>query len=273
MVVELAICAVLAVQVGGTLAPEPPRHGLQLGGEAAEAFLRSADVVDREHIPVGVSNPEQVTLTDGTQTQRAVFKTIDEFKMKKTLGRQNRPERNFRDSYKHEIAAYELDKLLGLGMVPPTVERRIGVDRGSLQLWVESAESEFDRRTSGRDPPDQDAWNHQIHNVRLFHQLTSNTDYANLRNLLVDPDFKVYIIDASRCFRFQHDLREEGALTRFDRRVLESLRTLTFELLRERMGRWLSAEQIRALLARRDVILARADRLVAEKGEPAVLFP
>ena len=32
-------------------------------------------------------------------------------------------ELEFQDSWKTEIAAYELDKLLGLGMVPATVER------------------------------------------------------------------------------------------------------------------------------------------------------
>jgi len=272
MVLELALWAVLGAQVGESSASEAPRHGLQLRGPAAEEFLRSAEVVDRENIPVGVSNPEKVTLRDGAQTCKAVFKTIDELKATKRLGRRNKPERNFRDSYKHEIAAYELDKLLGFGMVPPTVERRIGGDRGSLQLWVEGAMTEIDRRDAGLNPPDQDAWNHQIHNVRLFHQLTSNSDYSNLRNLLVDPDFAVYVIDASRSFRFERELREEGALTRFDRRLLESLRTLTFDLLWERVGRWLSAEQIRALLARRDAILARAERLVAERGESLVLF-
>ena len=37
---------------------------------------------------------------------------------------------NLKDHYKNEIAAYELDKLLGLGMVPPTVERKIGREWG-----------------------------------------------------------------------------------------------------------------------------------------------
>ncbi len=275
MVVGLAIFLLLAVQVGDppSPAPEPSPHGLLLVGEEAEAFLRSAEVVDREDIPVGITKPKKITLTDGSRTLRGVFKTIDEFAMKKELGRRDRPERDFRDSYKHEIAAYELDKLLGLGMVPPTVERRIGRDKGSLQLWVEKAMTEFDRQERALAPPDLTAWNRQIHNVRLFHQLTYNTDYNNITNLLVDPDFKVYIIDASRCFRLRHDLRKEEALVRFDRGVMDRLRALTFDQVRERTGRWLSAEQTRALLARRDVIVARADRLVAERGEGAVLLP
>ena len=43
----------------------------------------------------------------------------------------------FWEAYKSEIAAYELDRLLGLDMVPPTVERRVGGDLASVQLWVE----------------------------------------------------------------------------------------------------------------------------------------
>ena len=69
------------------------------------------------------------------------------------------------------------------------------------------------------------------------------------------------------------ELHKEEALVRFDRSVLGKPRGLTFELVEERMGRWLSGEQIRALLARRDVIVARADRLVAERGVSEVVVP
>ena len=41
----------------------------------------------------------------------------------------------------------------------------------------------------------------------------------------------------------------------------------------ERLGPWLSAKQIDALLARRDLILERADTLVEKRGEAAVLYP
>ena len=45
--------------------------------------------------------------------------------------------RGFRESYKSEIAAYELDKLLKMDMVPPTVERQIDGSNGAAQQWVE----------------------------------------------------------------------------------------------------------------------------------------
>ena len=43
----------------------------------------------------------------------------------------------FFESYRAEIAAYELDKLLGLSMVPPTVERKVKGETGSAQMWVD----------------------------------------------------------------------------------------------------------------------------------------
>ena len=44
----------------------------------------------------------------------------------------------FWQSYEAEIAAYELDKLLKLDMVPPTVERLLQGNTGSARLWVEN---------------------------------------------------------------------------------------------------------------------------------------
>ena len=116
-------------------------------------------------------------------------------------------------------------------------------------------------------------WNEQMYKVRLLHQLTYNTDFNNIRNILIDPDFRIYAIDNSRAFRVHHKLLAERDLKRFSRLVLERLRGLRRELLRERLGQWLTDAQIEALLKRRDLILARAERLIAEQGEKAVLYP
>jgi hypothetical protein len=271
MALQLIGSLLLVLALEPTPAPTPA-YGLPLLGEEAETFLRTAQVVAREEIPVGISKPEKLTLSDRGRTLHAAFKTINQFEMKKELDR-GQVERNFRDTYKHEIAAYELDKLIGLGMVPPTVERRVGGERGSLQLWVEGAFTEYERQTRGLRPPNMELWNRQIHNVRLFHQLTYNTDYRNIRNLLVDPGFKVYLIDASRSFRLDTEVRKEEALVRFSRPVLDRLRGLSRELCEQRLGEWLSGEQVKALLARRDQIVARAEQLVATQGEETVLFP
>jgi len=239
--------------------------------QSLEAFLRTADVTDRETVPQGVTRPQRLTLSDGTTTRRALWKTLDENVPIQEF-RRGRPELRFKDSYRHEIAAYELDKLLGLRMVPPTVERHLGRQTGCLQLWLEGCITEADRLTRGLHAPDAERWNRQMYEVRLFHQLIDDPDARNVSNLLVDADFNLYVIDSSRAFRYHHELGDAGSLRRFSRRLLERLEALTPQLLEDRLGRWLTGEQTDALLARRDLILALAARRVEDEG-PRVLYP
>ena len=267
-----AVLFTLAVQ---TTEPAPtPVHGLPLTGAAAEEFLRVAEVVEMKVFETrGVTRPRRTVLSDGTRTLRAMFKDIDESATKKTLANGDIVFQ-FRDSYRHEIAAYELDKLLGLGMVPPCVQRRIGADVGALCLWVEGAMTEWERMHERRlDPPDLEAWNEQMHTLRLFLQLTYDLDYQNVSNILVDANFKVYKIDSSRAFRFDTELRKPASLTRFSRSVLNALRQLDQVQVEAGPGQWLSPGQVKGLLARRDAILELAARRVAELGEQEVLYP
>ena len=254
--------------------PEPtPVWGLPLHGEEAENFLQTAEVVSVKNFKTkGITRPMKVKLTDGEQTHYALFKTIDDFEPVKQFGGGEK-EFQFTDSFEYEIAAYELDKLLGLGIVPPAVQRRIGRQVGSLSLWIEGAMTEWERlKVRGAHPPDMEAWNEQMYTIRLFLQLIYDTDYNNVNNLLVTPDWKIYKIDASRAFRNHKELRREGSLERFSRRVLTSLRALTEEDLKERLGPWLTKGQLKALWVRRNLILELTDRRVAELGEDAVLF-
>jgi hypothetical protein len=246
--------------------------GLPLSGEAAEAFLRGAQLVQKKALSVGITHSDQYTLTDGTRTARALWKTIDESKPGITNFQGGGFVVDFADSWKHEVASYELDKLVGTGLVPPTVERTFGRTTGSLQLWVEKAMTEADRKQKQIAPPDLEAWNRQMYGVRLLHQLTFNTDAKNIRNVLSDPTFRVYAVDFSRAFAVYSDLRAAKELVRFSRQALERLRALDRPTLDAKLGRWLNGRQIAAMLKRRDKILALAERLVAENGAEAVLY-
>jgi len=253
------------------VAAEEP-YGLPLTGEAAETFLRTAEVVRRRGLDQGITNSDQYTLSDGARTCRAIWKTIDEFKRGLSSFEGGGVYLDFADSWKHEVAAYELDKLVGTGLVPPTVERTFGRRKGSLQLWVEGAMTEADRKKRKLAPPDPQPWNAQIHKVRLLHQLTYNTDYRNINNVLSDPSFRVYAVDFSRAFISYGDLRSEQELVRFSRSALEALKALDRPTLDAKLGRWLTGPQLEGLLQRRDKILALAERRVREQGEAAVLY-
>ena len=260
-------CACWLAAGVATAAGPPSTHA------AIEQLLRSARVVRTEPVGAGVTRPQRLTLTDGEHTVRALWKTVDEYAPVKDFHDGRPPELGFRDSWKHEIAAYELDKLLRLGLVPPTVARRIrGVD-GAVQLWLDDAITETERRARGLAAPDVAAWNRQIHAVRLLRQLTHDTDFNNTGNLLIDGGFRVWAIDHSRAFKTRKTLLAPGDLVRFPAAALDRLRRLRQEELTAAVDGWLSRRQCAALLARRDLIARRADRLIAERGAAAVLLP
>jgi hypothetical protein len=271
MLIGLAAAALAQAQEPGGAAAKP--YGLPLHGEEAEAFLRNAQVVDKKPIGTGVTSSMRFTLSDGVHSFRAAWKTIDESRPGATEMAGGTFKADVRDTYKCEIAAYELDKLIGLDLVPPTVERKIEGRNGSLQLWVEGVTTEYERINRKVRIPDPEAWNQQMYKVRLLHRLTYNTDYQNLRNVLVDPAFRLYAIDFSRAFRKYDMLQNEKGLARFSRSALEGLRRLDRPTLDAKLGRWLAPAEILAILQRRDRILALEQRLVSEKGEDAVLYP
>ena len=270
MISVAAVCTLL-LQVA--VATPAPTSGLPLEGAAAEEFLKNAKIVTVKNFDTkAITRPKRVELTEGERTCYAVFKTIDEYEPKKQFA-DGETELQYSDSYEYEIAAYELDKLLSIGIVPPVIERRIRGDIGSLSLWVEGSMTEWERlKVRDIHPPDVAAWNKQMCTIRLFLQLIYDTDYNNANNLLVTPDWKVYKIDSSRAFRRHKKLRREESLERFSRPVIASMRALTREQLKNSLGPWLSKGQIESLWVRRGLILELAERRIAELGEDAVLF-
>src|ERR1039457_1279269 len=69
----------------------------------------------------GITSTLRATLSDGQLTHDASIQRIDETKhnYQTTMG----GEMLFRDSWMFNVAAYKLDRLLGLNMIPTTVER------------------------------------------------------------------------------------------------------------------------------------------------------
>jgi len=61
--------------------------------------------------------------------------------------------------------------------------------------------------------------------------------------------------------------------SRFSKSLPEGFGRLTYEDLKKKTSKYLIDGQIRTLLQRRDAILELAKKLVAEKGEAAVIYP
>src|SRR5262249_21771416 len=101
------------------------------------------------------------------------------------------------ESYKSEIAAYKVDRMLQLDMVPPTVARDHEGATVSAQLWVTN--TKMIKEIPTPTPTDTAAWNRQIHRQKVFDDLISNID-DNAGNILIDPRWNMILIDHSRCF-------------------------------------------------------------------------
>jgi hypothetical protein len=237
-----------------------------------ERFLAEAMIVRLGKTLGGVTMSRQAILELDSVTRFAVFKTIDEKRAGLTQLSRGAAEINFQDSWRTEIPAYQLDKLLGLGMVPVTVERSYNGATGSLQAWMDLPMSEAERLKRKISAPDTEAWNQQIHKVRMFDNLIYNTD-RHLNNIWISKDWKVVLIDHSRSFRPFDRLRAENDLRRFSRSLLAAMEKLDLPTLTQRMSKYLDRYQIEQLLKRRDLIVERARRLAREQGEAAVLFP
>src|SRR5262245_149953 len=104
----------------------PPGAGAQappviLGDAQIEAFLGAGKLSHERGTAKGVTNTRRVTLTDGTITHDAQIQNIDEYKA--VFETPKGSELNFRDSWRYNVAAYRLDRLLGINMIPVSVKR------------------------------------------------------------------------------------------------------------------------------------------------------
>ena len=227
-----------------------------------EAFLAKAKVVSREDIGTGITKPEKVTLELRGETHQAVFKTVDQES----------------DSWRYEVAAYRMDRLLDIGMVPPTVARSLKGRKGCLQLWVEGATlADYEGI-----PPDMDLWHQQISVMWLFDDLIANID-RHLNNAVVSPHSRLQLIDNSKTFRYHDSLlnnlngNPSGTSaqywlvdfettpapypTSYPPELLERLRSVSEKELIQAMGSLIPGPQRRRLLLRRELILDRLREL------------
>ncbi len=242
----------------------------KLGLAEKEAFLLNARIVKKWHTPRGSVNPWQAILDDGKLQHDAHIQTIE---ISKPLYQTTRGvERDFRDSYKYNIAAYELAKILELDMVPPSVERKVDGQNAAVTWWVDDKMfDEVDRLLRKIEPPDRESWGKQIHAVKVFDQLIGNID-RNKGNLVITKDWQIWMIDHTKAFRTQKNLLDPADLVQCDRKLLARLRGLDKEVLKQRLGKLLTSGEIDGIFARREKIVKFFDDAIAKKGEQAVLY-
>ena len=249
-------CVLASVAVTAQEPLESARTWLDRAAEIEE-FIRNAEVTNIEDIGTGVTNPKRADLEPGGPVDQIVFKPL-------------RPGiyRGYWESYRSEIAAYELDKLLNLGMAPPTVEKRVNGDLGAAAMWVTPTQT-FKDLEGPPTPPSLHIgqFNWELIRAKMFHNLIYDRD-PNLGNWLVDPAWNLILIENSRAFT--PDDKMVHKLTRIDRDLWDRFLALDEATLSTALGVWLGEDEVRGILRRRDLIAELIEEMVEERGESSV---
>lgn len=243
--------------------------------EKWEKFLRESEVTKSEQPWKDIearTNPWRLTLESNGVAHRAIWKDAQ--------GRM----RGFIENWKWEIAAYRLDKYLGLNMVPPTVERKFNGKSGSCQFYLEDIVTLKVVQDEKRKKPSYKIYpfNLALYKQRAFDNLIGNSD-RHLNQFIITDDWRMILIDHSRSFpttkkstkRLIYDEKHrEGPrlMKELPRTFFEKLKAMNQEVIQEVVGEYLTDKEIEALLARRDLIVQWVENQIKKVGEDKVLY-
>ena len=248
---------------------------VRLTAEQQRQFLQSAKVVSARPAGKGITGSLRLTLSDGKVTHDAGFQSIDDRasqddrrQMRKRAG-----ELNFVDSYKYNIAAYEIARLLAVDdMMPVTVERRYQGRMGSLTWWVDDVMmDEAERETSPTQPPSALNFQRQRMRMVVFAELVGDVD-RNKGNVLYTKDWRVIMIDFSRAFRLHRTLRHPATLMSIERDLWQRLQRLTRDEVRRAAGVYLTLEESAAVMQRHGRLVEHYTQLIRDRGESTVVY-
>jgi hypothetical protein len=244
---------------------------------AREEYLRTAEIVRFEELKEGVTKPFKLYLRkDGLELKAA-------WKNPKGI------QQGFLEGWQYEIAAYRLDKLLGLNMIPPAVEREFQGKPGALVLWADNkysllkvVEDKIPVPLDAKERIDKMKWL-----TRAWDSLIANEDRTQ-QNVLYTEDWRTIIFDHSRAFRSGAEftrrlmfgrkgikISDQGTpflFQRLPRWFVDGIKALTFQTIRGAVGETLTDREIKAVLARRELLLEEIKQTIKEKGEAAVLY-
>jgi hypothetical protein len=237
-----------------------------------EDCLIEGVVVKKVEVLVGITSPLRYVIECKGEKHQAVFKRVDEARRGLTRFDKGRSELDFTDSYRYERAAYLLDRELKINRVPVAVIRRVKGREGALIQWIENAsvEMQLGRKLTTQELVELASQKATMH---VFDALIYNTDRRPENWLVDEDDLELYLIDHSRAFRWQHVLPEEFLRrpARLSHDLHDSLQALTQPRMTELLEGLIEPLRIRAVLARRDLILEKISRDLEAHGE-AVVF-
>jgi hypothetical protein len=105
--------------------------------------------------------------------------------------------------------------------------------------------------------------------AKMFDNLIGNKD-PNLGNWLVDPAWNLILIDKTRAFITDKNLVHKE-MSNVDMVLWEKMEGLTEESLQGAIGQWVGKGEIKAMLDRRAKMKEVFDKLIATKGNSAMI--
>ncbi len=220
------------------------RRAQALSAERMEELLRTGEIVSIQKNRQKLTQPKPavlVTVTDGENTVDAVFS-----------------KRRNKGVYP-SVAAYRLDRLLNLEMVPVTVIREVNGAAGSLQFLPAGLVPEADRAARGDGGGARCSLRDQWPAMAVFDTLIYNEGRSSHR-ILYDP--KTWRLILSEHFRSFAASRGRPPHLKYEELIVhagwqKALKSLSNERLSEELGDVLDKRRLKALFGRRDELLKR----------------
>lgn len=219
-----------------------------------ERFLEAAPIELVRPLGRGSTRPQLLVLAQGAAKRRAVYKNID-YRPDRDEDGNGPPD----DRFQHEIAAYHVDRMIGLDMVPVTVQRRLpNLGKGSVQVFVAGAVDGHALKRIEWPIGFLVDFEREFRRVRAFDLLIGNEDRKETDILFVPEEDRFAIIDHSKAFSTVTDLERllgDDVACWLEPDMVEALRGLDEFDLVQRLDSWIDKTRIRAILARRDRML------------------
>jgi len=199
--------------------------------EKIEALLKTADIIKAEEIGEGVTKPWRLYIKKDEEELSGCWKNP------------HGVQEGHLEGWQYEISAYRMDKLLGLNMIPPTVEREFDGRKGSLQLWVESDFSLLEVMEQGiplpTKNPEATIFSRGKYLARAFDSLIANEDRTQ-QNIRFTKNWRIILIDHSRSFRSKkkyckkllygkNGLKEKKLFRKLPNAFVEKVKALEYE--------------------------------------------
>ncbi|MGB0938043.1 MAG: metallophosphoesterase [Colwellia sp.] len=165
-----------------------------------EDFLRTGKLVSMKKIGIGITNSSVITLEKDGKIIKALYKTFDSDPNLENIPHRSNMQGYTPDRYHHEIAAYRLDRMLGLNLVPVAIKRKFEDRTGVVQFWIDGLISEQNIRMKKQHFESFCRKVEQFRVSYIFDSLIYNNDRNQTNINFLKENGMMYLIDHSRAF-------------------------------------------------------------------------